>query len=490
MKIYIMLGRNGDIINLLPVLKQEHDRSGIRPHLLVAMEFVELLGGVSYVEPLVWTGAWQDCIAAEQWVRAEYPSADIVNCAVYGVGYRLHRQCASFQREAWRMAGMRTPWGHLPLVFDRRDKKRELALIRSQPAYVVTAFSGTSAPFAGGAAIIAELRKKYEVVDISQLRCERIYDMIAILEHAICMVCSDSAPLHLAWAVPDLPVVSLAPDRSDPWNRADWRPQHVARIFYSEATLDPSCVVKSVDMSQQLAGVWPRFIHVTSAPVSIDTETLRRMEVARASWQLEMDYAGRWSEILLMNEDLTRDTKRMHGEVMGAPYVKDVINAAAERCRPRDVIVFSNADVCCAPGLTGWIVDSMIRGGAAFTHRWDYDLEIKEPLRGEEEVGLGRWYPGSDCFAFTAAWWMVHGDEYPDMVMGREACDMVLRQLIKRTGGVEIPQCIYHEKHPSFWEKVGNKESLPSNRLNRAMAKNWLAENGGEWNDGREVRWP
>jgi hypothetical protein len=83
---------------------------------------------------------------------------------------------------------------------------------------------------------------------------------------------------------------------------------------------------------------------------------------------------------------------------------------------------------------------------------------------------------------------MVHGDEYPDMVMGREACDMVLRQLIKRTGGVEIPQCIYHEKHPSFWEKVGNKESLPSNRLNRAMAKNWLAENGGEWNDGREVR--
>lgn len=499
-RLFISLGRNGDILNLLPLIKDYGEQTRIKPALMVGHEFVEILEGVSYVDPVTWRGPWQNCVEAEACARSAYPEREVVNCAVYGIDYKLRRFNVNFQREAWRLGKQRVPWGRLPLVFDRRDKTREedlLAKLKVDPErpIIATAFSGNSTPFPrdAGKEIIAALKvrcPKHQIVDLSDVKAERIYDLLAILDKASVLVCSDSAPLHLAQACPDLAIVPLVQDRTARWQRSEWLPNHWLRFYYSEAMVAPELIaIAAAEAAAHQVDNLPRLFHVYSYAGAVDSETQRRMEVAHRSWQEEADWTGRWKSCPISRSELTRDTSDAPLNDPGAcPFYRDVIELARKRCRPEDIIVYTNADVGCAPGITGWIMDAMMRGQAAFTHRWDSDRPIERPLVGEHEVVALKWYPGSDMWAFTGAWWDLHGHEFPDMAMGREAGDLVLRHLVKNHDGVEIPCCIYHEKHASFWEHHGARQTLPGNIQNRLFATEFLRVYGGVWNDGREIR--
>ncbi len=197
-----------------------------------------------------------------------------------------------------------------------------------------------------------------------------------------------------------------------------------------------------------------------------DAETERRKDFARETW--EEEYRHGWRDLPFDNP--IRDSSDI-GDTRPMPYIHDLIESVMHRNpRDSDVIAFTNADVCFTPGLTGWILDAVPRHGAAYTHRWDF-ARLTKPLANEAQVKRGTWYPGSDAFFFTAAWWRAHRTEYPDMILGREQCDEVLRQLVKRHAGVEIPCAIYHEKHESFWEQNGKNEG---NRHNRRLARKWM----------------
>jgi hypothetical protein len=216
--------------------------------------------------------------------------------------------------------------------------------------------------------------------------------------------------------------------------------------------------------------------HTWSEYEPTDREAARRMQTARATWVAEREI-GPWR----INPFTvpTRSSSEL-GDPRPMPFVSDVIDHVLTRNPPdSDVIAFTNADVCFCPGLTGWILDVVPRHGAAFTHRWDFK-RLENPLVNEAQVKRGKFYPGSDAFFFTVAWWKAHRLEYPDMILGREQCDEVLRQLIKRHGGIEIPGAIYHEKHASFWEQEGMN---PGNRHNRILARRWFLRTGYRPND-------
>lgn len=481
-RVYVMLGRAGDVINFLPVLFREWALTGEPVALVVGAEFAPLLEGVSYARPIVWPGDWRDCLAAVAWAKERFPDQEIVNAAVCGFDFHFRRECAAFDREAWHRAGAIEPWGRSPIVFDRRVSEREHDVWKRIDGpvvgYVVACFSGVSAPFRGGAAVLAGLRAAgVEVVDVSDFRAHRIFDLLMLLEHADALVTSDCALLHVAAAVPELPIVSLIPDQSPAWNRASWRPQHVARIYYSEATVDPLSVAKAV-IDQRPR----RFRHVVCPPTDPGENDRRRMAIARKSWDDEASATGCWDLLIVDERTLKRTAKSVLGDPCPCPFHRELIDRAAADLRPRDVIVLSNADVGVTPGFTGWTLEAIDRCGAVYTHRWDYDVEIRRPLISEAEVRVGGWYPGTDCWAFTKAWWISWGARFPDMVLGREAGDMVLRQVIKSGGGVEIPGAIWHERHASRWEaKQGH--ALPGNVYNVRLAHRFLAETGGEWND-------
>lgn len=199
--------------------------------------------------------------------------------------------------------------------------------------------------------------------------------------------------------------------------------------------------------------------------------------VKLAIWTWEREYVHGWRSLPLSQN--ARDSATL-GDPRPMPYVADVIDHVLTRDPPdSDIVAFTNADVCFTPGLTGWILDLVPRHQAAFTHRWDFK-RLTAPLANEAAVKRGKWYPGSDAFFFTVAWWKLHRLEYPDMLLGREQCDEVLRQLVKRTGGIEIKGAIYHEKHRSFWEANGDN---PGNRHNRILARRWFLKTGLRRND-------
>ena len=63
-KCFVHLGRNGDIINTLPILKLEAERTGKPANLLVSLPYVDLLDGCSYVTPIPFNGDIRDLVRA------------------------------------------------------------------------------------------------------------------------------------------------------------------------------------------------------------------------------------------------------------------------------------------------------------------------------------------------------------------------------------------------------------------------------------------
>lgn len=491
-----MLGRAGDVLNILPALQRHRESTGEIPLLLVGKDFAPILDGVAYAEPLIWEQPWQDCLKAIEWARKRYPSATIVNASVFGFDYHPVNRMASFDREAWDRSGADVPWGRIPLLFNRRDVQREAELlnkvltrcaVKNGEPFVLTALSGHSSPFPEAEKVrVALVAAGIKLVDISATRADRIYDLLALYERASCLVAIDSAALHLAAAAPRLPVVMLTMGNKAKWYRSSWRPQHMARIYYSKAAEDPESIVREVQ--NVMANREPfKLVHVYSVNGSANDETKRREAVARQSWDEEIAWSKRWMELPIAESENPRDARAL-GDPKPMPFARDLINTAAAQCELADAIVISNSDVGISPGITGWLIEELAQHGAAFTHRWDFPKPVIAPFNSEQRVCEGRWYPGSDLFAFTKQWWQKWGPRLPDVIMGREAVDLCLRHLIKIGGGTEVPGAVWHEKHPTLWESSEHQRTLAGNVHNRELATVFLREIGGSWLDGIELR--
>ncbi len=281
-----------------------------------------------------------------------------------------------------------------------------------------------------------------------------------------------------------LPVVAFVTREPSAWHGSPWRPQHVARAYYDEAPqCFPSVTKALVCVGEDTPTIWHAWSHFQLE--GVDLETQRRMDFAWSTWAAEYSQAI-WRDCEFKASDSARSSGDPPiNDPRPMPFWQDIIDQVLEQpgCVDSDIIALTNADVCFTPGLTGWILDKVPRHGSAFTHRWDFYQPFAKPLVSEAAVKRGRWYMGSDAFFFTVKWWREHRNEYPDMLMGREQNDEILRQLIKRHGGLEIPGAIYHEKHPSYWEHFGNREKNPGNIYNRALARRWFMRMGYGPND-------
>ncbi len=491
---FLILGRAGDVLNILPLCRRDFGETGERPLLVVAEAFASLLEGVNYVECFPFAGKFEDVAGAYRFAEniAAKRGAQVVCAQIYGERLACAETCSSFMRESWAQVPGAPAWGTLPLEFDNRDHDREAAvkaqlLARSGgKPYVLIALNGTSSPFAPAGELARYLRGKlggdFDFVDISGFIAPRFFDLLATFAGAHCLVTIDAGPLHLAHATPNLPVVAFITREPSLWHGSAWRPAHVGRFFYDEAPGCFAAVAHAVANAKERDSR-PLIWHTWSEYPSTG-ETVRRMALARATWATEAEAGGRWRAFPFSAEDHWRDSSGI-GDPHPMPYVADLVeHVIAHSPRPTDIIAITNADVCFTPGLTGWILDKVTRHGAAFTHRYDF-ARLDAPLVSEAEVKRGSFYPGSDAFFVTVEWWQRHGHEYPPMILGREQCDEVLRQLIKRHGGAEIHGAIYHEKHESLWNSPEQFGSNAGNQHNRKLARQWFVKNGYGPNDWR-----
>jgi len=109
----------------------------------------------------------------------------------------------------------------LPLLFDRRNPKREADLLaklyppalRKKPL-LLTNFTGISSPFGFLPELYPTLHRfarDFHTVDLGNVRAHRIFDLLGVYEAAAGLLTSDTATLHLAHASPT-PYIAFSVD--------------------------------------------------------------------------------------------------------------------------------------------------------------------------------------------------------------------------------------------------------------------------------------
>lgn len=243
----VCLGHAGDLLNNLPVAKYIADRHQ-KPMFFTSRQYGSVLDGVSYVEPVYLDLPDSQILKAIELAKTR---AEIVlTLQVHGDNYQFDRLCSSYNEDAWRMAGLLEHFHNLkqfPLVIDRRDLNREARLaetlpLAGQPVMLVNVTGGLSSPWPDGGRFLDWVRKTFQtqfnVIDLSQVRAERIYDVLGLLDRAAILITSDTYTVHLATAS-TVPVIAILNDNSQPfgkaWLKSKPRYEPLLTLNYSDA---------------------------------------------------------------------------------------------------------------------------------------------------------------------------------------------------------------------------------------------------------------
>lgn len=478
----ICLGAFGDCCNALPIALYQWSM-GHHVTFFIAKEFASLLDGVTYCDREIWDGHYSEPLKAAEFAESsgKYDRIMIVQC----YGTPVERQTDSFCKEAWALVGMLNHWGKLRLWFDNRNVYREDIWINAATAdnsnrpILLVSHSGKSSPFPYSRElleILVPLRNVFMIMDISDVKCERFYDLLGLMEASACLITTDSGNLHLANAVPSLLVIALVTDRPDMWHGSPAQPNHVLRIRYGDfpkkATYEK--ILTTLMRIAENKNVDRRIIHVWNDYPYRAQDAAFRHETAKASWEAEYK-KGRWIPCCVPDAQLTRNANQV-GEQKPLPFVNDVINVAADQAQPDDLICLTNDDTIFVNDIT----ERLLHTEPPFwSSRWEHG-KVNGPLNSET-IKKNSWkHVGSDVFVFTKRWWMEHSHEFPDFIISREAWDLCLRSLINLHGGHEEDALCAHIIHAPEWHSVEHRESV-SNLFNRESARRFFREHGMRW---------
>lgn len=210
-------------------------------------------------------------------------------------------------------------------------------------------------------------------------------------------------------------------------------------------------------------------------------DTARRMVVARKSWEREWsDNRGAW---LNPQIEITRDSGAI-GDPSPVPFVNDLIATGVRlTTKDDDILMFCNADIGITEGFTQRLKKAVDCVGAVFMRRREF-IGLDEPLKTRQEVKAGGQYVGGDAFAFTLDWWSQNGPIFPEVYLGRYGFDSILKNMIRRSDGAELPNEIWHIQHDSYWNASTEViENNPANAHNRRALLAWIEKFGGSSED-------
>lgn len=238
--VFILLGRHSELIQMLPAFKEIHDQTGLKPILIVSYQFADLLDGVSYVACCIITDdfyagmpharmvAETTCggVTLQSWnkgVAVEQDPSGAIILQSFGMGWGVEPgKSLSYGHSMWERAGFaELDMLRLPLVFDQRDLAREKTLInivqqgnrQKKPLFLYN-FAGVHTMFGYTPEIqqaLQPLNKTHYLVNLSQLRPLRVFDLVGLFEKSAGMLTVDSFHLHLA-AATQMPYAAYVED--------------------------------------------------------------------------------------------------------------------------------------------------------------------------------------------------------------------------------------------------------------------------------------
>jgi len=437
----LSLGRYGDIISQLPVAYASH-LSGGRDTFIVSSEFADLFDGVGYCDKRTYSGNRVDLPHAIS-ICQGLPDLRVAQVDRNPDTQRLE---VNYALEGYRLGGFRNLWRKSQLVFDRRDEGRERSLIastiKSNPFILVNA-KGESSPFNSGELLIEKLKLRFpshQIVDLSKVRGERIYDLLGLMDRAACLVTIDTATLWLANAA-KCPVIALV---NNGWRGSPPPTSATSTFRYFDFQVDQVCdeVEKTLLPVGSVVGIVDRF--------GMEKRHIEAFKSQEEAFDLN-----------LTTNHMDRDARSI-GDPRPLPMLKDMLTKAVKFSGYRDIIIWTNDDVTIL----------------------NLDL-IRDHVRRFGVVGIRRdpKHIGRELFAFRWDWLADRLYHFPDCVVAAPWFDLAVAIWIRKQFGwvstldnltedfypCEIPNesIFIHPEHKSHW--VGEKEAYPAAQWNQRI---------------------
>lgn len=212
--------------------------------------------------------------------------------------------------------------------------------------------------------------------------------------------------------------------------------------------------------------------HVYSAYDPPDEETKKRQEVAKMTWATQL-----WTNIPVRDQDLPRLWEEEGSKL---PYLHDLFNIACHGADGNFIVVYTNADICVCSDCAMRVAGALQSTDAFYSYRQDFNHDFNEPIP-DDVIARANGYCGSDFYAFRVKWWLDNKKDFPDLLIGREGWDPVLRHLMEITNPgkpVNAPNLCYHRKHGTVWENSKNRYRLRGQIYNLKLASYWLTAHG------------
>lgn len=256
---YIIGGRYGDIIQMLPALKHRSTMYTKPVEVITSLQYADVFTGVSYVRPMTVAGEWHRIVPAAKQTALRTKRNPMVlqwwadEPYLWNTGERTRKagqhndpfQASSYGESMYRAMGIGTAFLDKP-VFDQRDTARELALqykvfgpgkrlLTAKKPVLLINLEGKSSPLPAVPEIMEQalrpMRERFEIIDLSPVRASVIFDLLGLLDVAPALITADTATLHLA-AASNIHYVAYT---LDGWCGSMPRGNCKLQIFYSQA---------------------------------------------------------------------------------------------------------------------------------------------------------------------------------------------------------------------------------------------------------------
>lgn len=231
----------------------------------------------------------------------------------------------------------------------------------------------------------------------------------------------------------------------------------------------------------------PRILLVYSSSTPTSGDEMTRNSVARMTWDFHFGQ-GTFIEMPVRMKDLTRSSAMLQ-DTRNVPFIRDLFDWGCAHAMPEDIVLYCNRDIGLVTDAARLIGEGIVkgRGITCCPRRW----MNPKPGRMYKNLVGARPDGGFDAFAVTPNWWAQHRGNMPDMLIGREAWDTVLRTLAEewadqrpRLRGVAqgvgqllrsnayTDQVCFHKNHNSHW--IAERLTSPGNLHNRRLAKEFF----------------
>lgn len=413
-KLYLQLGKLGDLLNILP-LAYADAQGGKSVGVMTCPEYIRLLDGCSYVTPVRFEGQhWEIAKAHAEAMKlapavfcgqVNGPKADVMALTYTPAGQKQAITDAH-NREQWKLAGMLPHWGNIPLVFDRRGGEREKALLpKGKKPFILVSADSASSPFPYKALLLEMLRLRYpklNLLDLAAIRAHRFYDLLGLFEAAQCLVTVDTAHLHLAYAVPHLPVMALVQDQPLYWYGSAWRPAHRFHCRYHDF---PARALELFTAIDELGKSEPSTVHVY--PGGVRPNNL-------------------FVEFPIQPGACHRDSVNVLQDKERHPMLRNVIRMATSHLPAATNMVLTRNDTQLSMPSTPSTPSIAFR-------------------MNRDKSGHDTFAPVVDMFAAPVEFWRKVFPEVPDVVMGNDGFwSRILLEIFKAHGAKEVEGIYRH----------------------------------------------